>query len=176
MKPPFERVIDAHGAAVLRVCRAVVGPDDAEDAWSETFISALAAYPELPPEANVEAWLVTIAHRKAIDNLRVRARAAVPVGAVPDRPSTLGTPDPERIELWRAVRALPDKQRQCIAYHYLGGLPFADVAGILGGTPAAARRAAADGIAALRARYRAPGTGAPGNENVSKEDGHEQRS
>ena len=153
MKPPFERVVEAHGAAVLRVCRAVVGPDDAEDAWSETFISALAAYPALPADANVEAWLVTIAHRKAIDLLRVRARTAIPVGGVPDRPSALGTPDPEAIELWDAVRVLPDKQRQSIAYHYLGGLPFADVAGILGGTPAAARRAAADGIATLRSRY-----------------------
>ena len=47
------------------------------------------------------------------------------MGGVPDRPSTLGTPDPERMELWEAVRALPDKQRQSIAYHYLGGLPFA---------------------------------------------------
>ncbi|HVT69846.1 MAG TPA: sigma-70 family RNA polymerase sigma factor, partial [Trebonia sp.] len=121
-------------------------------------------------DANVEAWLVTIAHRKAIDILRVRARAAVPVGGVPDRPSTLGTPDPERLELWDAVRALPDKQRQSIAYHYLGGLPFAEVAGILGGTPAAARRAAADGVASLRTRYRPAG-----DKHVNKEDGRAQR-
>jgi DNA-directed RNA polymerase specialized sigma24 family protein len=37
-----------------------------------------------------------------------------------------------------------------VAYHYLGGLPYAEVAEILGGTADAARRAAADGIAALR--------------------------
>jgi RNA polymerase sigma factor (sigma-70 family) len=153
VKPPFERIVTAHGPAVLRVSRAVVGPDDAEDAWSETFIAALAAYPDLPDDANVEAWLVTIAHRKAIDIARKRSRTAVPVGGVPDRPSTLGTVDPDRMELWDAVRALPDKQRQSIAYHYLGGLSFADVAGVLGGTPAAARRAAADGIATLRVRY-----------------------
>jgi methylated-DNA-[protein]-cysteine S-methyltransferase len=52
---------------VLRVCRAVVGPDLAEDAWSETFLAALRAFPSLQADANVEAWLVTIAHRKAID-------------------------------------------------------------------------------------------------------------
>ena len=52
---------------MLRVCRAVVGPVDAEDAWSETFLSALRAYPELPADANVEAWLVTIAHRRALE-------------------------------------------------------------------------------------------------------------
>ena len=65
-----------HGATVLRVCRAVVGPVDAEDAWSETFLSALRAYPDLPADANVEAWLVTIAHRRAVDVGRARSRRA----------------------------------------------------------------------------------------------------
>ena len=35
---PFDRIVEQHGATVLRVCRAVVGPVDAEDAWSETFL------------------------------------------------------------------------------------------------------------------------------------------
>jgi DNA-directed RNA polymerase specialized sigma24 family protein len=37
-----------------------------------------------------------------------------------------------------------------VAYHYLADLPYAEVAAILGGSAGAARRAAADGIAALR--------------------------
>jgi RNA polymerase sigma factor (sigma-70 family) len=153
VKPPFEQVVETHGPMVLRVCRAVVGPDDAEDGWSETFIAALTAYPELPDDASVAAWLVTIAHRKAVDILRARARRAVPAGSPPDQPSQLGLPGAGDPGLWQAVRALPDKQRQAIAYHYLAGLPFADVAGQLGGTPAAARRAAADGIKKLRAAF-----------------------
>jgi DNA-directed RNA polymerase specialized sigma24 family protein len=51
------------------------------------------------------------------------------------------------------VRRLPTKQRHAVAYHYLAGLPHADVAAILGGSTAAARRAAADGIATLRRIY-----------------------
>jgi RNA polymerase sigma factor (sigma-70 family) len=137
---------------VLRVVRAVIGPPDSDDAWSETFLAALRAYPQLPVDANVEAWLVTIAHRKALDVTRARARHAVPVATTPDRPSA--TPDPDvRLDLTAAVAALPDKQRQAVAYHYLGGLPYADVAAVLGGSVAAARRAAADGIAALRRTY-----------------------
>ena len=58
---------------VMRVCRALLGPADAEDAWSETFISALRAYPRLRVGSNVRGWLVTIAHRKAIDQLRAKA-------------------------------------------------------------------------------------------------------
>ena len=83
---PFEQVVTEHGATVLRVCRAVVGPVDAEDAWSETFLSALGAYPRLGPAANVRAWLITIAHRKAIDVIRRRGRLPVPVAEVPELP------------------------------------------------------------------------------------------
>ena len=74
MKQPFEQVVAEHGETVLRVCRVVVGVVDANDAWSETFLSALRAYPDLPADANVQAWLVTIAHRKAIDIIRSRQR------------------------------------------------------------------------------------------------------
>lgn len=48
MREPFERVVGRHGPTVLRVCRAVLGPTDAEDAWAETFLAALQAYPVLP--------------------------------------------------------------------------------------------------------------------------------
>lgn len=158
-KPPFETVVERHGATVLRVCRAVVGTADADDAWSETFLAAMRAYPSLPDDANVEAWLVTIAHRRAIDVHRARTRRAVPVAvpeAVPEAPAAdehHGDADPDLVA---ALAALPDKQRRSVAYHHLAGLPYAEVAAIVGGTAAAARRAAADGIATLRRTYRHP--------------------
>jgi len=152
VKPPFESIVAGHGATVLRVARAVLGHADAEDAWSETFLAAMKAYPDLPADANVEAWLVTIAHRKAIDIVRATARRATPVPETPDRPSP-DYADNHHLELTEAVAALPPKQRQAVAYHYLGGLPYAEIATILDSTAAAARRAAADGIAALRRTY-----------------------
>nr|WP_223147592.1 sigma-70 family RNA polymerase sigma factor [Georgenia wutianyii] len=158
-KPPFEEVVAHHGATVLRVCRAVVGPHDADDAWSETFLAALRAYPALPAGANLEAWLVTIAHRKAVDVLRARARRPRPAEHLPEPPGPPGEPGEEVAEVWYAVAALPDKQRLTIAYHYLAGLPFADVAAIVGGTPDAARRAAADGMRTLRRQYGAQPAG-----------------
>lgn len=151
---PFEDVVARHGPLVLRVCRAVVGPGAADDAWSETFLAALRAYPALRPGSNVEAWLVTIAHRKAIDQLRARARHPVPAGDLPDRPAPDREPAVWETGLWACLRALPDKQRMAVAYHHLAGLPYAEIAALLGGTPEAARRAAADGIAALRRHYR----------------------
>jgi len=150
---PFEAIVVRHGPTVLRVCRAVLGPGAAEDAWSETFLSALRAYPDLPPGSNLEAWLVTIAHRKAIDQLRAASRRPVPTQELPEQPSSDGVPGAAESELWAALKALPLKQRETVAYHYLAGLPYAEVAAVVGGTAAAARRAAADGIAALRRTY-----------------------
>jgi RNA polymerase sigma factor (sigma-70 family) len=155
MKQPFEKVVAQHGGTVLRVCRVILGVHDAEDAWSETFLAALRAYQDLPDDANAEAWLVTIAHRKAIDVLRSRKRQPAPVGDLPEVPTTLGVPgngDGDG-DLWQAVAALPDKQRQAVAYHYVAGLAYAEIAAILGGSTDAARRAAADGIRNLRKKY-----------------------
>ena len=161
-KPPFEVVVAEHGPTVLRVCRAVLGPADADDAWSETFLAALKAYPELPGDANVEAWLVTIAHRKAIDVTRAAARRAVPVGDVPEPPAA---PHEGRdLDLAGALAGLPRRQREAVAYHYLAGLPYAEVAAVTGGSTDAARRAAADGIARLRKTY-------PGGPAAAPEDG-----
>ncbi len=150
---PFEEIVSAHGPTVLRVCRAILGPEDAEDAWSETFLAALRAFPTLRPDSNIEAWLVTIAHRKAIDQTRDRARRPITVDQLPDRPASNDV-DRWDGDLWAALHALPFKQRVAVAYHYLAGLPYAEVAAITGGSTDAARRAAADGIATLRKTYR----------------------
>lgn len=153
-KKPFDLVVATHADTVLRVCRAVVGVDDADDAWSETFLAAMRAYPALAADANIEAWLVTIAHRKAIDIMRSRERRNASGAAVPDTPSTIGLPGQgANQQLWEAVKSLPTKQRQAVAYHHVAGLPYQEVAEIIGGSAAAARRAAADGIAALRIAY-----------------------
>jgi RNA polymerase sigma factor (sigma-70 family) len=148
-KRPFAEVVSVHGPTVLRVCRAVLGPADADDAWSETFLSALRAYPRLPADANVEAWLVTIAHRKAIDVVRKAKRFATPIADIDAEAIETG-PDGADVDLTRSLARLPERQRYAVAYHYLGGLPYSEVAAIVGGSPEAARRAASDGIANLR--------------------------
>src|SRR3954447_16851317 len=112
-KLPFEAIVKMHGPTVLRVCLAVVGAAEADDAWSETFLSAMKAYPALPDDANVEAWLVTIAHRRAIDVGRARSRRAVPTDAIADRAERQERIDADP-DLIAALDALPDKQRQSV--------------------------------------------------------------
>ncbi|WP_460464633.1 RNA polymerase sigma factor [Arthrobacter pigmenti] len=158
---PFEQVVEEHGHMVFRVCRAILGPHEAEDAWSETFLAALRAYPKLDSKANVQAWLVTIAKRKAIDQHRAVERNPVPVDSFPEQPGKDGIPDPSDERLWKALGTLPRKQREAIAYHYLAGMPYAEVAVLLGNSEPAARRAAADGLKNMRSSYQG------GSRNVS---------
>lgn len=158
MRAAFDAAVERHGPTVLRVCRAVLGPGaDADDAWSETFLSALRAWPELPEDTHVEAWLVRVAHRRAVDVVRRSARAATPGGTADDLADNLADDHDDdnvsRVDdhwIWSAVADLPTKQRICVAYRYLGGLRYAEIAELVGGSEAAARRAAADGVAALR--------------------------
>jgi RNA polymerase sigma factor (sigma-70 family) len=150
---PFEEILAEHGAVVMRVCRALLGPTDAEDAWAETFLAALRAYPTLRPDSNVRGWLVTIAYRKSIDHLRATARAPKPIGEVPDDVAGGEIPVADD-ELWAAVASLPPKQRSAVVYRYVAGLPYAEIAALDDTSAAAARRRAADGIATLRQHYR----------------------
>lgn len=147
---PFERVVGEHGAVVWRVCRGLLAQHDAEDAWSETFLAAMAAWNRFEPGGNVRGWLVTIAHRKAIDVLRAQGRDPVPSEDLPEGPTALGVPDGRDLDLWDALGALPPRQRAAVVQHHLGGLPFAQVAELTGGSVDAARKAASDGVRRLR--------------------------
>ncbi|MFC7402380.1 RNA polymerase sigma factor [Citricoccus sp. GCM10030269] len=151
MTEPFELAVQRHGGTVLRVCRAVLGAGpDADDAWQETFLAALRSWPDLDPETPLEAWLVRVAGRKAIDVVRVRHRSAVPTDRLPERPAVMESPVMEHPGIWTAVAALPERRRLAIAYHYLGGLPHAETAALIGGSVESVRRASSDGLKSLR--------------------------
>ena len=148
----FDRVVEQHGLTVLRVCRSVLPPADADDAWSETFLAALVAWPALPEDTDVEAWLVTVARRKAIDVRRGQARRALPVETLPEPPAPRAFDEviARDDELLGAVRDLPHRQRVAVVGHHLAGLSHREVADATGVSHDAARRAASDGVAALR--------------------------
>jgi RNA polymerase sigma factor (sigma-70 family) len=149
--PPFQRFLDAHRDVVWRFLVSSVGPAEAEDCFQETFIAALNAYPRLRPQSNLRAWVMTIAHSKAIDAHRNRARRAVPVAepeALDPRPQAGATARDE--ELWDAVGALPERQRSAVVLRYLGDLPHREIAAAIGCSEEAARRSLHEGLCKLR--------------------------
>ncbi|HEX8050312.1 MAG TPA: sigma-70 family RNA polymerase sigma factor, partial [Solirubrobacterales bacterium] len=128
---------------------AAVGPQDAEDCFQETFLAALRAYPRLGDDRNLRGWLLTIAHRKAIDHHRARGRRPIPVAEVPEAAEQNGIPEPDE-RLWAAVGALPPKQRAAVALRYGSDLPHSEIAAALGCSPEAARRSLHEGLKRLR--------------------------
>ncbi len=157
--PPFQRFLDAHRDDVLRFLVASLGRHDADDAFQETFISALRAYERLRPGSNLRAWVLTIAHRKALDVHRARARRPTPVAELADGATPVGgaaQSDTDRPaaggdgEHWERVRALPPRQRAVLTLRYAADLTHAEIAQALGCSEEAARRAAADGLKTIR--------------------------
>jgi RNA polymerase sigma factor (sigma-70 family) len=146
--PPFQTFLDDQRDTVFRFLVATVGPDEAEDCFQETFISALRAYPRLKPESNLRAWVLTIAHRKALDLFRARKRRPLPVEEVPER-AAVSSPN-GRSEVWTVARDLPSKQREALLYRFAADLPYSDVAEALGCTEEAARQRVSEAVRNLR--------------------------
>ena len=147
--PPFQTVLDDHATAVMAILHGAVGRDGAEDCFQETFLAALRAYPKLKDDRNLRGWLLTIAHRKAIDHHRARGRAPVPVAEPAELAAGDGMPEPDD-GLWAAVGALPPKQRAAVALRYGSDLPHSEIAAALGCSTEAARRNLHEGLKRLR--------------------------
>jgi RNA polymerase sigma factor (sigma-70 family) len=145
---PFQRFLDEHREPVFRFLVASVGRDGADDCFQETFLAAMNAYPRLRAGSNHRAWVMTIAHRKAMDHHRARARHAIPVAEPPE--VAHHDPPPQDDETWARVRALPPKQRAAVLLRYAGDLSPAEVATALDCSPEAARRSAHEGLKKLR--------------------------
>jgi len=104
--PPFQSLLDEHGPDVHHLLVGLLGQVEADDAYQETFLAALRAYPHVE-DTNLRGWLFTIAYRKASDTHRRRSRT-VPMADVPET----GGPDTvTKNELWHAVEDLPPKQK-----------------------------------------------------------------
>ena len=130
---------------------ASVGPVDADDCYQETWLSAMRAYPRLRDASNLKGWILTVAHRKAIDHVRARARRPVPV---PDTEPLAGSAPAafaaDTDTIWSEVARLPDKQRTAVALRYLADAAYTDIATAMETSPEAARRNVHEGLKRLR--------------------------
>ena len=148
--PPFQLLLERHSGEIHRFLVASLGPVEAEDAFQETFLSALRYYPKLRDASNLRAWLFQIAHRKALDMHRARARAPLPVEQLPEHAvdaAAGGAPEPG---LWRAVRRLPDKQRTAVFLRFAADLDYAQIGAALDCSEPAARQNVRAGLANIR--------------------------
>jgi len=117
---------------LLATASALLGDrHHAEDAVQEALVAAFRDLPALRDPASLRSWVARILVRIAVKRRR-KLRRERPSGW-PVRPPTREAPDHRRLDaLAREVDRLPDRYRVPLALHYLTGLPYRDVARIVG--------------------------------------------
>ena len=144
--PPFERFYEEHRGVVFGMLVKRLGHGRAEDAFQETFLRALRAYPKLRDGHNLRAWALTIAGNVATDEHR---RGKLWSGAeVPDMESVDEPPGYE--ELRELTAELPPKERAAVVLRYGYDLDYQRIGAVLGSSAEAARQAASSGVRRLR--------------------------
>src|SRR5438128_4033037 len=117
--PPFERFYEQHREEIFGFLVRRLGRDRAEDAFQETFLRALRAYPQLRHGEHLRAWAFTIAGRIAIDEHR-RSR---PGPELPELAAEDGRP--AFAELEHLPDDLPPTERAAVVLRYGYDLDYA---------------------------------------------------
>ncbi len=143
--PPFERFYEETSGEIFAFLARRLGRGRAEDAFQETFLRALRAYPRLEHGRHLRAWAYTIAGRVALDVLRADGRS-------PAQVPEAGTTDarPAYAELEHLAGELPPTERAAVVLRYGYDLDYDDIAAALGSNAEAARQAASSGVRRLR--------------------------
>jgi RNA polymerase sigma factor (sigma-70 family) len=150
--PAFEAFYEQHRDEVLAFLRKRLGGDRAEDAFQETFLRALRAYPRLEHGLHLRAWVLTIASRIVLDDARrKRPVAEVPELADPSDNLSQGLAFEELADL---AAGLPPKEKAAVVLRYGYDLDYTDIGAALGSSAEAARQAASAGVRRLRKELR----------------------
>jgi RNA polymerase sigma-70 factor (sigma-E family) len=141
---------------LLRTTYAVTGDRQlAEDAVQVAFAKAYAAWARVTRADDPTAYVRRIAINAALGH---RRRASFRRETSVDRPPDLPVVDPgmdalERDEVWRAVRALPPRQRAVVVLRYYEDLSEQQIAEVLGCSRGTVKSQASNALATLRHRY-----------------------
>lgn len=155
----FAAVYDALGAAVHGMARRVIrDPSRAEEITQEVFIQVWQTAVRFDPQrGNAKSWVLTLAHRRAVDAVRHDQAAT-------DRENKYdwsGGPDFDEVEetvtisleheqVRRCLDGLTDLQREAVNLAYYQGYTYAEVADALDANPATIKTRMRDGIVRLR--------------------------
>ena len=120
------------GPMLLAYARRYVGPNDAEDVVQRVMIEAWRGRSRYDPSRPLEAWLLAIVRRRAIDLLRTQKTAVVGFDALRELSGEDGRETAERFawafDVRQALDELPEVQREALVLSYFGGLSQAEVA------------------------------------------------
>jgi RNA polymerase sigma-70 factor (ECF subfamily) len=154
----FEVVYDRLARPAYGVIRRVVrDPAQSEEVTQEVLLEVWRTASRFDPEMGSAAtWVLTIAHRRAIDRVRAEAAAAgreqksadIPVRHDEVVDAVEASLDRERVQ--RCLGGLTEVQRESITLAYYGGYTYRQVAALLGVTLAAIKTRIRDGLIRMR--------------------------
>jgi RNA polymerase sigma-70 factor, ECF subfamily len=143
----FERQFAARFRRAYGVAFVIVGDrEDARDIAAETLARLHVHWAKVSEFAT--PWVVRVAGNLALDRVRKRQRQRQRTRY--SRVEPVPGPDPQRIDLQRALLALPKRQRDVVILRYIADLPEAEVAGALGCSVGTVKTHASRGLGALR--------------------------
>jgi RNA polymerase sigma-70 factor (ECF subfamily) len=173
--------LEAEIPRLRRYARALVRDvTGADDLVQECLMRALSKLDLWHEGTNLRAWLFTILHNQHVNHVRRSIRIGAPVEFCDDgAPAALSLPanQEKRLELRdleRALSRLPQEQRAVIFLVGLEGMPYGDVAVVLGVPVGTVRSRLSRGRSALR-QLMDMGSHAGGDERVSNRTGASRR-
>ncbi|MFC4052050.1 ECF RNA polymerase sigma factor SigK [Actinomadura syzygii] len=155
----FERLYDVAAAPVHGLARRVVrDPALAEEVTQEVMIEVWRSAARFDPaRGSALAWIMTIAHRRAVDRVRREQSAGDREARTAAGPGAAHDPVGERVEarleherVRRCLRTLTRLQRETVTLAYYAGHSFREVAELVGAPPNTVRTRMRDGLIRLR--------------------------
>ena len=132
----INEVYAALGPMVLGYLRRFVSRDEAEDVLQRVFYEVWKNRDRYDPDRSLEAWVLAIARKRAIDQLRRRHANVVPIEELRDIAGDDGRELAERYaranEVRGALERLPREQREVLALAYFGDRTQREIAERLG--------------------------------------------
>jgi RNA polymerase sigma-70 factor (sigma-E family) len=152
--PDFASFYLAARPTPLRTAYAVTGDRQlAEDAVQVAFARAYASWARVTRADDPTAYVRRIAINAALGHgRRAFFRRETSVDRLPERAVDPGLDALERDEVWRAVRALPPRQRAVVVLRFYEDLSERQIADALGCRPGTVKSQASAALATLRAR------------------------
>jgi len=133
--PTFDQFYRSEFRSVVGLAYALSGSRvAAEDIAQDAFVAAHRAWERVGTFDKPEAWVRRVTSNLAVSFFRTRMREARAVARLKSRDSYLPRLPADDAHFWKAVRALPKRQAQTMALHYLEDLPVSEIAEILGCT------------------------------------------
>lgn len=136
----FEEIYDRHAAGVARALASFAGPDRdvVDDLTQEVFLRVVEGLTSYVPDRPFAHWLYTVAlnvgRNHARRSARVLAVDPLELEGVPEkRHRTMDWPDEVLASrLVRLVSILPDHMRDVVSLRIGAGMPFGEIAEMLG--------------------------------------------